>query len=160
MKKPLIILVITILVIIAFFVLRQQKIASLEKKYKDDIIQLIKTDLEDDIASFKRDQIESEPLLHYPDMKLYVELDFMKDKFLSEENKKDIKSQEYQTCTDLSNVFQNHLNDASSFEKKIFYNLIKKDNVKVSYLYRNAYGETLYTEQHVLSQCPEFPKSV
>lgn len=63
-------------------------------------------------------------------------------------------------CPSFFNTITSDLKNASSFERKVFLDLIKEDKVAVEFKFRNAFSETLYSERQVLAECPEYLKAV
>ncbi len=162
MKKPLSILLILIMAIIIFFVYRGMQ----EKKFKAEFrhaIQSMPEKMRGQSALLPNGMekiFKPDVLVTYPKIYFYIDVQGYKEKTLPPQALENFQNQQGWICKSFFDALKPFVILGSKREQKLFFDLIKTENISVDMKFRNAFGEDLYTEQAVLAQCPEYTQAI
>lgn len=163
MKKPLLIFIILLAILIIFFGYRHQQ----DKKFKAEFrssIQAVPEALRtrgDILPPQMGKFIKLDILVNYPNISYYIDVKGFKEKKLPPEALEYFgKEQGNMVCKSFFAALQPKILHGSKRQQKLFLELLKTENLRADMKLRNAFGEDLYTESAVLAQCPEYTDTV
>lgn len=159
MKKPLIILTIIIVAIIAFLSVRHHQKSVLQQKFKDQF-QSIPQEMKAELNDMQNDYVKLDILVNYPQANFYLDFKMIKDKGLPKQLQEALQERKGWMCPSFFNALSKDLESVSRFEKQVFLDALKEDQVNVTFKFRNAFGEILYQDHQILAECPEYLKFV
>lgn len=90
----------------------------------------------------------------------YIDVQGYKEKILPSQALENFQNQQGWICKSFFDALKPFVILGSKREQKLFFDLIKTENIRVDMKFRNTFGEDLYTEQAVLAECPEYTQAI
>ena len=159
MNKPLVIIIIAIVAIAAFFGVRSHQKSAFQKKFKEEF-QSIPQDMSAELKAMQNEFLKLDILTAYPEAIFYLDFKILKDRTLPPSVLKDMEGRKGWMCPAFYEAMSADFKNANGFERSVFLEQIKEDQVVVEFKFRNAFSETVYSERQILAECPEYLKAV
>lgn len=159
MNKPLVIIIIVLVAIAAFFGVRSHQKTTYQQKFKDEF-QAIPQEMSAELKAMQNEVLKLDILTAYPEAIFYLDFKVLKDRTLPPSALKDMESRKGWMCPAFFDSISEDLKQAGSFERKVFLDQVRDDKVTVEFKFRNAFSETVYSERQALAECPEYLKAV
>lgn len=152
-------MLIIIIAITAFLTVRNHQKTVLQQKFKDQF-QSFPQEMKTELKDMQNDYVKLDILTNYPQANFYLDFKLIKDKFLPKQLQETLLERKGWMCPSFFHAFNKDFKQMSDFEKQVFLDALKDDKVNIQFKFRNAFGETLYEDNQVLAECPEYLKAI